>query len=361
MKYKYAKYRLKGEIMKIETLQTLLLSWLRNVKRCQLVNTNWKSSSEWELKHKEILEQIIQNCSNILKSKYGYNLHSGNSSKEQLLLQAERDLIGVSYDENSNEHVYAIDVAFNEDELSYGTNEETVFRVIKKCIRTAICMYGYFNFENGTIIFISPKINYTVINDIYACVNDIVSIMNDLGLNYKIRIFANDDFMDKVLEPVINLLDDSQDTSESFMENLQIYNVSAEKKFKTVSKVAKKWAQSDTSSVFDALEYSGKVGLEEMKIGFIVRTVLRKMLEKGEVPKREIDLLQMKQYSKETFHIQYPLLQKASITNGRSPMRYYSSPVKIHGEDYFMCSEWYEVTANNDRPYLLKWLVLHKN
>lgn len=346
--------------MKIETLQTLLLSWLRNVKKCQMVQTNWKSSSVLKLKHKEVLEQIIQNCSNVLKSKYDYNLHNGKSSIEKLLVQSERDLIGVSYDEKSKEHVYAIDVAFNENELSYGTKEETVFRVIKKCIRTAICMYGYFNFKDGTIIFISPKINHSVINAIKTCANDIVSIINDLGLNYKILIISDEDFMDKVLEPVIDLLDETQDTPESFMENLQIYNTSAQKKLKTLSKTSKNGSQRNISSVFDALEYSGKVGLEEMKIGFIVRTVLRKMLEKGEVPKQEIDLLQIKQYSKDTFHIQYPLLQKASLTNGRSPTRYYSSPVKIHGEDYFLCSDWYEVIANNDRPYLLKWLVLHK-
>jgi len=346
--------------MKIDTLQTLLLSWLRNVKKCQSVKINWKSSSMWKLKHKEVIEQIIQNCSNILKSKYGYNLHNGNSSIEQLLLKSERDLIGISYDESSKEQIYAIDAAFNETELSYGTKEETVFRVIKKCIRTAICMYGYFSFNNGTIIFISPKINYTVLNDINACVSDIVSIINDLGLNYKIQIIANEDFMDKVLEPVIDLFDDAEDTSESFMANLQTYNMSTQKKLKTVSEVTRNGVQRNISSVFDALEYSGKVGLEEMKIGFIVRTVLRKMLEKGEVPPKEIELLQIKQYSKGTFHIQYSLLQKSSITNGISPMRYYSSPVKIYGEDYFMCSEWFETVANNDRPYLLKWLVLHK-
>jgi hypothetical protein len=68
--------------------------------------------------------------------------------------------------------------------------------------------------------------------------------------------------------------------------------------------------------------------------------------------------MQTKEYSKDTFDIQYPLLQKASLTNGESPKRYYSSPLKIDGEDYFLCSEWYEVPANNDRPYLLKWLAL---
>jgi len=97
-----------------------------------------------------------------------------------------------------------------------------------------------------------------------------------------------------------------------------------------------------------------------MKIGVIVRTVLRNMLENGEVHEDEVILMQTKEYSKETFDIQYPLLLKAESTNGVSPTRYYASPIKVYEVHYFLCSEWFEVTANNDRPYLMKWLALHK-
>lgn len=97
-----------------------------------------------------------------------------------------------------------------------------------------------------------------------------------------------------------------------------------------------------------------------MKIGVIVRTVLRKMLEEGSASLEEIEKMQTKEYFKETFDIQYPLLQKVVLTQGKSPARYYSAPLKIYGEEYFLCSEWFEVSANNDRPYLMKWLALHK-
>lgn len=70
--------------------------------------------------------------------------------------------------------------------------------------------------------------------------------------------------------------------------------------------------------------------------------------------------MQTKEYSKESFDIQYPHLQKASLTNYEGPIRHYSTPLKIHGEEYFLYSELYEGAANNDRPYLMKWLVLHK-
>lgn len=107
------------------------------------------------------------------------------------------------------------------------------------------------------------------------------------------------------------------------------------------------------------LETKGIDRLDEMKIGEIVRKVLRKMLEDGKVTEQEVVKMQSKKYSKETFGIQYPLLYLTNSSQGKSPIRYYSASLMIYGKEYFLCSEWYEVPANNDRPYLMKWLGLH--
>ena len=37
-------------------------------------------------------------------------------------------------------------------------------------------------------------------------------------------------------------------------------------------------------------------------------------------------------------------------------IRYYSKPLVINKKEYYLCSQWFETPANNDRPYLLKWL-----
>lgn len=95
--------------------------------------------------------------------------------------------MGISFEENK-QHIYAIDVDFHEAGLNYGTKDETVTRVIKKCISTAMCIYGYCDINTGTIIFTSPKINPSVINDINACIDDVGLLMNTLGMNYKVRI-----------------------------------------------------------------------------------------------------------------------------------------------------------------------------
>ena len=344
--------------MKIEIGESLMLSWLRHVKECQIAQTNWKASSIWEMKNKETLEKLMMNSSEVFKTKYGYDLYKGNSGLSQIISQAEIDAIGIYMDENES-RIYAIDVAFHEAGLNYGSKDETVARVIKKCMRTAMCIHGYYGFNKGTIIFASPKINNAVMEAINLCMQDMIDVLNDLGLDFEIRIIANADFSDKILEPVLNVLGEVADTSELFMRSLQMYNLFANKKPKVLDNVKISSPRRITPKL-ESIESSGLDGLDEMKIGVIVRTVLRNMLEKEEVSEEEIKLMQTKGYSKETFDIQYPLLLKADSTNGVSPIRYYASTIKVYGVDYFLCSEWFETYANNDRPYLIKWLALHK-
>lgn len=343
--------------MKIEIGESLLLSWLKHIKECQLVQTNWKASYKWELKNKETLEQLMRTSTQLFSQKYGYDIYKGNKSIDQLLSQAEIDVIGINYEENQS-YIYAIDVAFHEAGLNYGSKDETVTRVIKKCLRTAMCIYGYFSFSTGTIIFTSPKINPSVEQDLMKCVDDISLVLKELGLNYKIRIISNDEFGEKILEPLLNVLGDVADTSELFMRSLQMYNLFATKTPKQV-RAQRGTNERKITPELEVIESEGMDGLKEMKIGVIVRTVLRKILEDGRVPPEEIKKMQTKEYSKETFDLQFPLLQKATLSQGKSPARYYSSPLKVFGEEYFLCSEWYEVPANNDRPYLMKWLALH--
>jgi hypothetical protein len=46
--------------MKIEMGESLLYSWLRHVKECQIVQTNRKVSLKWELKNEDKLTEIME-------------------------------------------------------------------------------------------------------------------------------------------------------------------------------------------------------------------------------------------------------------------------------------------------------------
>ncbi len=332
--------------MKIEAAESLFLSWLRHVKECQLVETNWKPSPQWGRKNEEILERLMRNSAELFKSKYGYDLYKGTKGIEQLLRQAEIDVIGIAFDEGQG-FMYAIDVAFHEAGLNYGSKEESTARVIKKCLRTAMCIYGYFGYSKAEIIFASPKINPAIANGITAVINDMNNILRQIDLNYQIRIIANHDLREHVLSPILSVLNNVADTSELFMRSLQMYTL-IEGMQSPPSFVVQPPHPLITPPPIDD-------PLSEMKIGVIARTVFRNILESGKVPQDEIERMQDKEYSKETFGIQYPVLQKAS-PNSKRPAKYYAEPVEISDKHYFICSEWFETFANNDRPYLIKWL-----
>lgn len=330
--------------MKIEAAESLFLSWLRHVKECQLVQTNWKSSPQWERKNEGILERLMLSSKEFFKSNGDYDIYKGTKEIGQLLRQAEIDILGIKFDESKEGKIYAIDVAFHESGLNYGTREETIARVIKKLLRTVMCIVGYFDFCEAEIIFASPKINPNIAKEINNIINYINDILGKENLDYKIRIIANHDIKEHILSPLLSVLNNVADTSELFMRSLQLYMLMEGTK-SSISSVPLPNNPIDDSDLFS-----------EMKIGVIVRTVFRNALEIGKVPKDVIEKMQDKAYSKEKFDIQYPILQKANIINGKKPNRYYAETVRIFDEDYFICSEWFEKPTNNDRPYLIKWL-----
>ena len=93
---------------------------------------------------------------------------------------------------------------------------------------------------------------------------------------------------------------------------------------------------------------------EEMRIGEFVRTTFAEVKDK--IDRKELENLQRQDYSKNTFDIQFPFLRKVLSSDTKKPLRYWKNPVQLFGEWYYMCSEWYEVPQNNDRPYYEAWL-----
>ena len=95
---------------------------------------------------------------------------------------------------------------------------------------------------------------------------------------------------------------------------------------------------------------------EKLPIGVFVRVTFRELIENNRVDATEIEKLQKTDYSKSVFDIQYPFLRKVLISDEGKVSRYWKTPITISGNKYFMCSEWFESTANNDRPFYEKWL-----
>lgn len=93
----------------------------------------------------------------------------------------------------------------------------------------------------------------------------------------------------------------------------------------------------------------------ELKIGEIVKTKMRAILESPDFSCAEVQLLQSKEYSKEVFDLNFSLLNKDPFDcNGYR--RYYKTPIYIRGEKFFLCSQWYK----GQMDYLEKWISKHQ-
>lgn len=91
-----------------------------------------------------------------------------------------------------------------------------------------------------------------------------------------------------------------------------------------------------------------------LKIGKYVQATFKKNLSK--IDATELKYLQNAQYCKTTFDLQYPLLKKVVRSDSEKPERYWKDTVEILGDEYWLCSEWFETKNNNDRPFYEKWL-----
>ncbi len=338
--------------MKIEMGESLFYSWLRHVKECQIVQMNWTTSSQWQLAHEDQLEEIMSLTDKYFSDKYGYSIYKKTASLSQLLQQAECDAVGVEVQNNKN-RIYAVDVAFHESGVNYGGREATIQKIIAKCLRTAMCIYGYLGAQEAEIIFASPKINKSILDGVTPCLADMQEIMNELGFRFVFRIIANEDFRDKVLAPIIKASNGVADTNELFIRGYQMIQLFEKKK---TTRSSEKATVEVTSSLHVPEETVDIYA--EMKIAKVVQLVMKPILESGRVPDEEITLLQSKEYSNTVLGINYPLLVK--IDSEYDKNRYYSKPICINGSDYVLCSQWFERPENNDRPFLMQWIKQHK-
>lgn len=339
--------------MKIEIGESLFYSWLRHVKDCQIVQTNWKVSPQWEIRAENELQQLMQEADTFFAEKYGYTVFKKNTLS-QMIRQAECDVLGMALQPDGSIEYHAVDVAFHEGGLQYGGMVSTVERIVKKCLRTAMCLRGCFSAEHAVIVFASPKINPTQIAALMPCIDDMNDILQKHGFAYQVRLIANEEFESQVLKPILLLSEDVADTSELFMRSYQMYRMFTTAEPELVhskERLQRKRMPSVLPIHSDAFA--------EMKVGKIANTILRSRLEAECATVEEVQYMQDKAYSRQIFGINFPLLVKAG--NEYDRVRYYSTPINIRGEMYYMCSQWVESAVNNDRPYLIAWLEAHCN
>lgn len=219
--------------MKIEMGESLIYTWLRHIKGCQIVQTNWRPSELWQLNHQVDLQTIMSSVNTQFPAGMGYTIfgRNGSVSLQQFIAQAEVDVLG-SLDLGNK--IFAVDVAFHENGLGYGSSIENASRIIKKCLRAAMCIYGYFDKKDAEVIFVAPKIHRADWPLITQGINDLKNELNNLGYGFDFKVIcdlSNPDFQTEIMDPVMNIINNVSDTNELFVRSVQLlqmyYNLSA--------------------------------------------------------------------------------------------------------------------------------------
>ncbi|MCF6295704.1 MAG: type I restriction enzyme HsdR N-terminal domain-containing protein [Flavobacteriaceae bacterium] len=170
----------------------------------------------------------------------------------------------------------------------------------------------------------------------------------------KLNEIKNEVLSDSFNEKVINLIKLELTTryNEKIIEKVfKVLEVKIENKNKIVPVESfEKRKPRKYSAIENLNEPSGK-----LPIGKYVRKTFSELVKNNLIDRSEIKRLQRGDYSKTTFDIQFPFLAKENSPYYER-VRYWKNPYHINGEIYFVCSQWYEVPANNDRPFYESWL-----
>lgn len=322
--------------MKIEIAESLVYSYLKHSEGCRIVQTNWRTSGKWIVTEYETerARELFQKISN---SDYFRGIFK-NSSFDQLIKQAEIDVLGIN---TAEETVYGIDVAFHSAGLNYGSKTETAFRIIKKIFRTIFIMQSYFDEnEKFNSYFITPKVNSAtkvIIEDLMIKAKEVI---NDE--NITIDFISNEQFYSEIVDSLLENIDEEHDTTELFSRAVKLMKLDNRKAEST---------RIVTKSVVPRIT-SKKREVNGMKIGQFVQHSFRKAFEQNLLSASEINELQKPEYSKRIFNSNYEILKNQSrpIKDEYGRTRYYAR--EIFCDNYHLTSQWVEPQWE----FLLDWL-----
>lgn len=236
--------------MKIEIGESLALSYLKHVKRCVIYQTNWKVSSHWTINNKEKLDTIFEK----VRREEAFSGIFKKSELDQFLKQAEIDAIGI----DQTGKIYAIDIAYHEGGLRYGSTEEAKARIMKKFVRSYLAVLRYFSSsfsgpspeeERCEIIFASPKVVGERDESIREYFNELKALLGAelKGDKVVLKYISNDEFKEQILDPTIEAGEEDADTNELFLRSYKLLNLPY-----TKAKSTKRKASSRGSSSLEA-------------------------------------------------------------------------------------------------------------
>ncbi len=204
--------------MKIEMGESLAFSFLRHVKQCWLVQTNWKASEHWS---RILPDDELESRFTWMRERFDADgtVFKGVRNVDQFLRQAEIDVLGVG----QNGSVHALDVAFHEAGLNYGGDEGTRTRVLKKVLRSWLILEAHLPAGTPThVYFVSPKVREPINVRLLEAFAELRTVYPEAGWH----LLTNHGFSDELVRPTLAAAQAVADTSELFVRSAKLLEVS---------------------------------------------------------------------------------------------------------------------------------------
>ena len=205
--------------MKIEVGESLGYSYLRHVKKCWLVQANWKVSACWS-EHRQMSNTELENLFHEMQDDFDPDRKVFKKTKDvhQLVRQAEIDIVGVDLSGD----VYALEVAFHEYGLRYGDAPDS--RILKKLLRTYLILRAYHGLDREIhISFLSPKVNPAVKKLLLKEVFNRLEKKKYPKVTWSLLV--NEDFRTEVLQATLKATKTVADSSELFVRAMRLLEV----------------------------------------------------------------------------------------------------------------------------------------
>lgn len=202
--------------MKIEMGESLMQSYLKHIKGCLITQTNWKTLRSWKKSNEDKAKAKFEK----IKKEYP-NIFSEKTKFEKMLNQAELDVIGIA-----NDKIYMVEIAFHEQGLRYGNDDNKVRdRVLKKMIRAYLIWKIYFSNYSCEIIFASPKVNPSPDGLLNECFSKLAKDNFYKEDEVEFKYLSNKKFKDEILLPTLETLKSDSDTSELFLRSAKLLKI----------------------------------------------------------------------------------------------------------------------------------------
>ena len=333
--------------MKVEIGESLCYSFLRHVKQCWLVQSNWKVSEHWV---RQKSDSELQSLYESMQEKFDPDGSVFKQTKdvEQFLRQGEIDVVGVGQDGS----VHALEVAFHEAGLNYGGGPEK--RVLKKLLRAVTILKAY---QPAAVVthmyFVSPKVWPRV----QGPLGEAFSKLRWEYPEIQWHLLTNEDFASQVVQPTLERAGSVADKSELFVRAAKLLELSgvgitggdrrASVESTKVQHTVLKEATRDTDA-------------EPGQLQQIVRPLMKTLLEDYPRLLDDTDVHNMMdgEHCKSVLGLQIsnlPLLRLRE--NGRKVSDHDRYWAKVYGGRYYVTSQWWKGQHYDNARSLLRFVT----